>query len=209
MLLGLIHQIVHYLPQCHCFVRGERRNWAQLPQTKSLFFVRPKRGLPIGNLTSQIFANFYLRLLDGFISKRRGIFYGRYVDDMVVIHQNKNVLVGLVARVRLFLRRHYGLKLHPHKTLLQHYVKGFAFIGAFLLPRRIYAGSRLKQQFFTQIKLLPHMPIEQAVSVMNSYFGFLRHYNTLRLRLKGWQLIQSMGCSLCVEKHLLKVFISS
>ena len=206
LILSLIKQVVYYLPQKKCKIQGSFRNWKNLPKSKSLFYAGKRKGLPIGNLTSQIFANFYLNPFDRFVSMQNGIFYGRYVDDMVVIHQSKSFLLNFLKQIRVFLYQRYHLILHPRKTYLQHYVKGFTFIGAFLLPRRMYAGQRLKYQFFRKIYELSGMSMEKIMPVVNSYFGFLRHYNTLNLRLKGWEILQEKYRCVCVNKQVLKVF---
>jgi len=207
ILLNLVHQIVSYLPQKNCLIRGQKSNWNELPKSKSLFYGHVGRGLPIGNLTSQIFANFYLSPFDRFVSMQNGIFYGRYVDDMVVIHQSKTVLLGLLTKIRAYLFQHYYLILHPRKTILQHFSKGFNFIGAFLLPRRIYAGRRLKRQFFRKIQDVVNFSTDKTLSILNSYFGFLRHYKTLRLRLKGWQILRNKNLNFCIDRLALKLFI--
>lgn len=206
ILLNLIQQIVYYLPQQGCLIKGERQDWEKLPKAKSLFYVRRGRGLPIGNLTSQIFANFYLNAFDRFVSEQAGIFYGRYVDDMVVIHQSKVFLLKLKIKIQKYLKHNCHVILHPRKTSIQHYSKGFAFIGAYLKPYRLYAGQRLKYMFFTKIKQIMELPVENALSVLNSYFGFLRHYSTLHLRLKGWKIIQSALPQFYIDNHALKVF---
>ena len=203
ILLRLVHQIVTYLPQQHCVMTGNRELWQGLPRSKSLFFARGGRGLPIGNLTSQIFANFYLNPFDRFVAGQSGVFYGRYVDDMVVIHRDKSLLLRLLRQIRGCLREKYHLILHPRKTILQHYAKGFAFVGAFLLPRRIYAGRRLKQQFWVAVRAVCAGVAKNALSVINSYLGFLRHYQTLRLRLRGWRVLGRVG--LCTNQRVLKV----
>ena len=65
-----------------CRIAGARRDWEGLPSDKSLFTTAPGCGLPIGNLTSQVFANFYLHALDDFIIEQIPCSgYGRYVDD--------------------------------------------------------------------------------------------------------------------------------
>ena len=164
------------------------------------------RGLPIGNLTSQIFANFYLNALDNMITNRAGFYYGRYVDDMVVIHSQKHMLLSLISNVKSFLKDRYRLILHPKKTALHHYVKGFPFTGAFLLPNRIYAGHRLKQQLFFKIRKILKFSVANILSVINSYFGFLKHYNTLRLRLYAWNKIKQNYPALFIDKFLMKIF---
>lgn len=95
ILLRLIKQIIFYNPEDKCNIKGRRADWNGLPYYKSLFWSSRYCGLPIGNLTSQIFANFYLDKLDKYITQELGFkYYGRYVDDFVIIHENKEVFIG-------------------------------------------------------------------------------------------------------------------
>ncbi|MBQ9738069.1 MAG: RNA-directed DNA polymerase [Alphaproteobacteria bacterium] len=181
-----MRQVVYHQSQKHCIIKGKKSDWDKMPKSKSLFRVSEKKGLPIGNLTSQIFANFYLRDFDNFITAS-GVYYGRYVDDMVLMHTKKDILLRVKRKISLFLADHFHLQLHPAKSILQHCTKGFAFTGAFILPWRLYAGRRLRHAFWEVVKKIPHL--KNVLNVLNSYFGFLRHYRTLRLRLKGWNLI--------------------
>ncbi len=206
ILIKLIKQIVYYPPQRGCVIKGRRSDWNRLPRAKSLFYVRRGRGLPIGNLTSQIFANFYLNTFDRFVSEQAGVFYGRYVDDMVVIHKSKSFLLRLKGRIQSYLKARCFVILHPRKSTVQHYVKGFAFIGAYLKPHRLYAGRRLKLMFYTKIKQMLVVSPENALSVINSYFGFLRHYSTLHLRLKGWRIVRDFLPRFFIDNCVLKVF---
>ena len=80
-------------PTKNCIVKGNKSDWNDLPLTKSLFHNQPKCGLPIGNLTSQVFANFYMDSFDHFVKHDLGIrYYGRYVDDFVIVHEDKKYL---------------------------------------------------------------------------------------------------------------------
>ena len=84
-LLSLCQKIIFNNPTKNCHIKGSQRHWQDLPRDKSLFYSAPDCGLPIGNLTSQIFANFYMNDFDHFIKHGLGVrYYGRYVDDFVV-----------------------------------------------------------------------------------------------------------------------------
>ncbi|USN57677.1 MAG: RNA-directed DNA polymerase [Candidatus Peribacteria bacterium] len=78
----------------------------------------------MGNLTSQLFANVYMNSFDHQMQYHIGCkHYGRYVDDFVVIHQDRQFLVDLIPRITSRLIAHLGLTLHPHKIYLQHYTR--------------------------------------------------------------------------------------
>ena len=193
IILRLIRQIIFYQPENKCVIKGKRSDWNGLPYYKSLFWSTQNCGLPIGNLTSQIFANFYLHQLDKFVTEILGIkYYGRYVDDFVLIHQDKQVLLEAHKRIKSYLKSNLKLNLHPHKFYLQHYSKGVRFIGAVIKLGRIYIGTRTKTNLYKKLrKEIPVMAqgvketlngVEHFMSSINSYLGFMRHYNTYRLR---------------------------
>lgn len=82
----LLRLIVFNDPTKGCRIKGKKSDWNGLPPSKSLFHASPGCGLPIGNLTSQLFSNVYLSALDNFITKDLGFeHYGRYVDDFYVV----------------------------------------------------------------------------------------------------------------------------
>ncbi len=192
LLIEVCRTIVFNRPSENCVVKGHRSDWIGLPAGKSLFGAPPDCGLPIGNLTSQIFANFYLNSFDHFVKHDLGVrFYGRYVDDLVLVHHDRDYLAGLIPVIRAYLHEHLGLQLHPGKTRLRHHGNGVAYLGAFIKPGRVYAGKRTKGNFHAAIArhnavVADHRPerAEQAAfrDSLNSYLGFLKHYNTRRLR---------------------------
>ncbi|NCU41917.1 MAG: hypothetical protein EOM19_04325 [Candidatus Moranbacteria bacterium] len=147
MLLWLIKKIIDNDPREKCRVRGEKKDWIGLPQNKSLFFTKPRCGLPIGNLTSQLFANVYLNEFDHRakeMMRKLGGRYGRYVDDLLfVVPERKNIQKILIP-MRSFLRENLGLEIHPRKIHIQPYEKGFAFLGRFILPFRTYIKRSTK-----------------------------------------------------------------
>lgn len=202
IILRLVKQIVFHNPENYCVIKGRRSDWNGLPCHKSLFWSEGRRGLPIGNLTSQIFANFYLNRLDHFVTEELGIgCYGRYVDDFVLIHQNKGKLLQARERITAFLQSELKLSLHPQKFYLQHYRKGVKFIGAVIKPNRVYIGNRSKNNLYQKIfTLIPQMgkSVEAVLSGLfgfaarvNSYIGMMRHYNTYNLRSKILKMLDS------------------
>ncbi len=227
IILRLIKQIIFYQPENHCAIKGTRADWNGLPCHKSLFWSKGHCGLPIGNLTSQIFANFYLHGLDKFVREQLNIqYYGRYVDDFVLLHQDKKVLIEARQKISSFLYSNLRITLHPQKFYLQHYSKGVKFIGTVLKPHRIYIGTRTKTNLYDKLyKMLPLMAVslkstlsklDSFVSTVNSYLGFMRHYNTYNLRSRILSKIKQsflgeivetspQAVKLSVDKQFLKV----
>ena len=205
-ILKLAKQIVFNNPTKNCIIKRKRRNGNDLPNNKSLFHSPPNCGLPIGNLTSQVFANFYMNTLDHYVkSELKQKYYGRYVDDFVIVHENKEYLKALIPHLSNFSLTTLNLKLHPKKIHLQHYKKGVKFIGAVILPNRIYIANRTKGNFHNAItkqnKVVQNRKPTKAeqealLSSLNSYLGIMKHYQSFNLRkqmifknkngLSGW-----------------------
>ena len=191
---SLCQLMVENDPTSGCLIKGSRQDWSGLPPDKSLFHSAPNCGLPIGNLTSQILANFYMNTFDHFIKHDLGVrYYGRYVDDMVLVHSNEKELKAWIPMIANFLTSELKLSIHPKKTVLQHSTKGVLFLGAMIKPHRILMGKRIKGNFYEAINkqnrlAMDHPPNrdEQALFLcsMNSYLGLMKHYNTYRLRYR-------------------------
>ncbi len=123
-------------------------------------------GLPLGNLTSQLFANIYLNELDQFVKHTlRMKCYLRYCDDFVILHNNRNMLEQLIEPLRRFLDERLCLTLHPKKTIIRKLTHGIDFLGYVTLPNyRVLRTS-------TKRRMLQHITPEN----LPSYLGLLKH----------------------------------
>lgn len=194
ILLSLCQKIIYNDPTQNCIIKGDRSLWNGLPPDKSLFHSRPNCGLPIGNLTSQIFANFYMNVFDHFIKHDLGVrYYCRYVDDFLLVHQDRNYLKSLIPQIADFLQSQLQLTLHPKKIYLEHYTHGVQFLGVVIKPHRIYVAHRIKGNFYTAMEKQNKIckdkspTKEQKASflcVINTYLGLMKHYKTYGLRKK-------------------------
>ncbi len=93
------------------------------------------KGIPLGNVTSQLFANIYLHELDWYIKQTLQVKrYIRYCDDFVIISTNKTYLESLIAPIRGFLMGNLKLELHPHKIGIRSWDQGIDFLGYVLRP---------------------------------------------------------------------------
>lgn len=89
-----------------------------------------QKGMPIGNLTSQFFANVYLNELDYFVKHElRAKFYIRYVDDFIILHESRETLEEFKTRVNEFLAVQLKLELHPDKSKIYPFHKGVRLLG--------------------------------------------------------------------------------
>ncbi len=194
LIIYLVQKVIFNDPTQDCIIKGKRSDWKNLPYTKSLFHAEKDCGLPIGNLTSQLFGNVYMNEFDHFVKRDLGIkYYGRYVDDFILIHPDKQYLLWMIDKIQTYLSEELNLVLHPHKIYLQHFIKGVTYLGAVIKPHRTYIGSRVKGSFYQAIKeqndlIISHEPSkiekENFVACMNSYLGIMKHHKTYNLRKK-------------------------
>lgn len=147
-----------------------------------------RRGLPIGNLTSQLFANVYMNEFDQFMKKELKIKnYVRYTDDFVVASDNENFLKDLVPKIQDFLHNHLNLELHPSKVTIGTYRRGIDFLGYVSFPHyrtlRKRTEKRMLRKLDEKIELFKQGEIdeERLKQTLQSYLGVLSHATALRL----------------------------
>lgn len=204
-ILFLVESIIFKDHTLDCEVMGNKKEWMLLPASKSLFCQPKGIGLPIGDLTSQLFSNIYLNEFDNMIKRRFKIrHYGRYVDDFYVVHPSKAYLKSLIPVIRTFLKERLGLTLHPKKIYLQPYTHGVAFLGAFVKPYRKYAIPRSVNNFRSKAKKIISFSTRDELTIgqleaiqasLNSYLGYLGHY-------KSYKIIHKSLTGSAVFKHL-------
>lgn len=151
-----------------------------------------QRGLPIGNLTSQLFANFYMNSFDHYCKSKLGLrYYGRYVDDFFVVHTDPDYLKQLMPLFRQYLQDELGLTLHPDKTKLTEYRKGISFLGTTVKGGTLLVGKRTKggagKAIYQANSLANAHPLseretDEIVQRLNSYLGLMRQQNSRQLR---------------------------
>jgi retron-type reverse transcriptase len=139
------------------------------------------KGIPIGALTSQLFANIYMDQLDHYIKEVCQVtYYARYMDDFVILHKNKKVLQQLLCKIEDYLHEHLKLNLNP-KTAIFPGKQGIDFCGYRIWPTHVKprkstvkrAKKRLKkmtQEYKTNPAILEH-----AKASLNSFLGYIKH----------------------------------
>lgn len=155
-----------------------------VPAGKSLTEQIPGKGLPIGNYTSQFFANLYLNELDQFMKNDLRVKkYIRYVDDVVIISRDKNELNDLEFQINGFLKEKLALELNKKKTKIKSVNNGIDFLGYFTKKDHILARrsviKRMNKKLY--INELYEQKKKEAIS---SYFAHFKHADTYRLRNK-------------------------
>lgn len=111
------------------------------------------RGIPIGNLTSQLFMNVYLNELDQFMKHNlRAQYYLRYVDDFIILHSSKPYLHQLTEKIRNFLSDELFLTLHPKKVRVFPVEQGVDFLGYVVFKNHIRLRSTNVKKFKKRLK---------------------------------------------------------
>ncbi len=147
-----------------------------------------RKGLPIGNLTSQLFANIYLNEFDQFVKHELKIkYYCRYTDDFVIVSDNQKILVGLISEIKDFLFARLQLNLHPKKVSIRKFHQGIDFLGYVSLPHYRVLRSKTRERIFRKLKkrveeykkgIITEKTLEQS---LQSYLGVLTHANGYRV----------------------------
>lgn len=147
------------------------------------------KGLPLGNVTSQLFANIYLNELDQFM--KRGIkakYYVRYCDDFIILDTDESALVKIIPEIEKFLRESLGLNLHPNKVFIRKIRQGIDFLGYVAMPKYRVLRTRTKKRIFRKISVLKNnldnglVEKEKLEQVVGSYLGMLTHCNGFKIR---------------------------
>ncbi|MDP3696951.1 MAG: RNA-directed DNA polymerase [Candidatus Taylorbacteria bacterium] len=142
-------------------------------------------GIPIGNLTSQIFANIYLDALDDFVVQElKPQAYLRYGDDFIVIHVNKKELIETRALVIAFLKEKLDLDLHSKNDIIIKAKWGLHFLGTHIFPRGMRLNGRNRKRIFTRLNL----------KNASSYHGLVKKYgNSKLIRQFNWHVLNKIN----------------
>lgn len=208
-IISLLSMIIMHDPTENCRVNSIPKLWDGLPPDKSIFtnngmpmpngFLpaayahrKQPKGIPIGNLTSQIFANLYLNGMDHYIKHDLGEkYYGRYMDDFIVVHRSRERLLELTYIFRNYLADKLKLQLHPNKVTLMHYSKTVNFLGVGIKKGVLLTGKRTKAGLYNTLyhynisagkRDLNFDELEAFRQSMNSYLGLAVHYRSYTMR---------------------------
>lgn len=155
--------------------------------------------MPLGNLTSQFFANVYLNELDQFVKhKLKARYYIRYVDDFAILHHSKDQLEKWKNEIDKFLTDKLKLELHPDKSQVLKIDKGISFLGfRVFYYHKLLRQSNIKnfERKFNQVKILfmeKTIDREKAVEFLEGWMAYSIYANTYKYR-----------------KHIIKLFNKS
>ena len=163
-----------------------------IPPHKRLGALGEDKGLPVGNLVSQFFANIYLNELDQFVVKHHNFQrYCRFADDMIFFHENPKYLNFIYAEVKTFLYNTLALKPADKKKSVNLISKGFDFVGYVVKPDRIYLRTVTQNRALYKAQKWNNLPdkfsetkLIDARNFVNSYLGLARRTNNYTFRQK-------------------------
>ena len=192
ILLRTTRIIVMHRPERDCVLNSPVSWWHGLAPNKSLFTT--ETGMPIGNLTTQLFANFFMSyfiLYVLWLYRRKNYIVAQFVDDFVIVCDDLRFLVDSIPKIEAFLRDKLGLTLHRDKRYLQPVSHGVLFVGTYIKPGRLYLSNRtlarLKERCEGYGKMMAekecdHLDLSRIEQVLNSYMGFCLRRETYQYR---------------------------
>lgn len=145
-------------------------------------------------------------------------YYGRYVDDFIMVHQDKEFLKSVMKKCRVWLDTHLGMTLHPKKIYLQPYQRGVQFLGSYIKPKVLYIDKRTKTNFYALVKQINVEFMKNKDNVeyykkirakINSYLGTMQNFSSFKLRKKILStLIDSFWICFGVDSAYKKVVLN-
>lgn len=154
------------------------------------------KGIPLGNLTSQLFSNIYLNEFDQFVKRKLRVkYYVRYADDFVILSRDKEYLVDLICEIDRFLAGKLELQLHQQKIIIGKYHKGIDFLGYVNFPHhsilRIKTKNRAINKVFKKRNDLEKGLISETHfnQSLQSYLGILKHCRGQGVKKKICEII--------------------
>ncbi len=156
------------------------------------------RGLPLGNVTSQLFANIYLNELDQWMKRVCCVkYYIRYCDDFVILGNEREKLENMIPKINMFLSDALKLTLHEKKIIVRKFSQGLDFLGYVIFPHHRLVRTKTRKRIFKKFsaKILAYRKEKIGENTLHqslqSYLGVMQHANahTLSEELKNLFLV--------------------
>lgn len=180
----LLKIIKDYIPD-----KGIR--WLLSQVISSFHSTRDGKGLPLGNLTSQLLVNIHMTRFDQFVKhKIKAKCYIRYADDFVILFEDKKWIEMILPKISEFLWSKLGLKLHADKVSIKTLASGVDFLGWVHFPGNRVLRTTTKRRMFRGIQTK-----RAKTETVQSYLGFLGHGNTMKLQQEVKNLSEDMMSS--------------
>ena len=138
-----------------------------------------QKGLPLGNLTSQLLVNIYMNEFDQFVKRKLKVkYYIRYADDFVVLSEDRKYLEKILEKIQEYLKSNLKLEMHPDKVFIKTIYSGVDFLGWVHFGKHKVLRTSTKRRMFRNLKN------NQKQETVDSYFGMLKHGNSFKLKGK-------------------------
>ncbi len=152
--------------------------YVQKPKYSNFAIARCEyRGLPLGNLTSQLLVNIYMNEFDQFVKQKLKVkYYIRYADDFIVLSENKEYLENILEQMKDFLENNLKLNIHPDKVFIKTIASGIDFLGWVHFPKHRVLRTATKKRMFRNINK------KSKLGTLVSYLGMLKHGNGYKIK---------------------------
>ena len=202
----LTHTTLWHDPRLNVEIRGERELLAKVPRHKRLTEQPAHLGLPIGNLSSQFFANVYLDQLDQYAKHQiRAKHYIRYVDDFILLHESTDWLNEALSNISTWLPKSLNARLNTSKTILQPVSRGVDFVGHVIRPWHTVTRKRTTKAALNRIESAKHSDV---FAMTNSYLGLVRQASASHQH-QAQIAKAAMRRGFAVKSDLTKIFTNS
>lgn len=201
-LLYLAETTVKHRPQGDCIRQSPGQLWEMLAPHKSLFNRPTGIGIAIGNITSQLEANFYMSCYIEAIkptAEEAGAKIEQFVDDVPCVAPSKTFCLKFREESRRILKENLNLRIHPDKFYIQTAKKGIKFVGQVIKPGRRYISNRTLAGLTNQLRRTEQLcqrlitdgttasslaQLRHDIDSLNSYLGFMTHTADYKMRRK-------------------------
>lgn len=190
--IWLTRIILHKDAKKDVYIKSSPKELVKVPRHKSLLCAPEGFGLPIGNLSSQFFANVYLNELDRYAKHTLKLkYYVRYVDDIVVLDKSGAALAKTYDKMLLFIKENLGLAFHPNKKEINLLNYGVNFVGYIIKPYSMY----IRRSTISNLrdKARKKTDFGRMRAVINSYFGMLIHADAYKERVRVAEKLKADG----------------
>ncbi len=141
------------------------------------FQIRKGKGLPLGNLTSQLLVNIYMNEFDQFMKHELKVkYYIRYADDFVILSEDRLYLEELLCQITIFLKDKLKLELHPKKVFIKTFSSGVDFLGWIHFSDHRVLRTTTKRRALNSVRGL-----DMLSPTTQSYLGLLNHGNGFKI----------------------------
>ena len=185
----IFHDCAHDVPPK---IQSQQSLFDKLPGDKSLFTANAGKGLPIGNLTSQFFANVYLNELDQFVKHQlKAKYYVRYVDDFIILDNDRELLELYKSAITGFVDKRLGLRVHPDKVYIRPVSSGADFVGYVVRPDYVLVRRRVVGDWRRAMELTTDDKLRQQT--LASYTAHAMWANSYGLTKKMGEILNTNG----------------